>query len=183
MKRNFCKLPGGTRLKYRNPEPMGTKLTVDDARQSLTAHVAAKGAEIHSKYGPSIGWNELLRILEDRTACRYPCEVVFASEPLQPGEFAVPVSKGQRPEDGFTIFVHPHFEAQPERVVYLVLYQLVPVNYGEFVSAGDAETFGASALGISNDEYYGILCEMADQIGGAQEAGIGECSESGCHCH
>ena len=175
MNRNFCKLPHGTDFERINPEPMPKKLTADDARQSLTAHVATKGTEIQSKYGPCIGWNELLRILEDRTACRYPCEVVFAAEPLEPGEFAHPVPKGQRPEDGFTIFVHPHFEAQPERAVYLVLYQLVPVNYGEFVSAGDAETFGASALGISNDEYYETLCEMADQIGGSPEAG--------CHCH
>ena len=36
----------------------------------------------------------------------------------------------------------------------------------EFASADDAETFGAGALGLSKDEYYEALCEMADQIGG-----------------
>ena len=46
----------------------------------------------------------------------------------------------------------------------LVLYQLVLVNYGEFASAEDAETFGAAVLGISRDEYYQTLCEMADQL-------------------
>jgi len=35
---------------------MTEKLTTNDARQSLTAHVAAKGAEIFEKYGPHIGW-------------------------------------------------------------------------------------------------------------------------------
>jgi len=68
------------------------------------------------------------------------------------------------------MFVHPFFMTQPERVPYLVLYQLVLVNYGEFASATDAETFGASALGISKDEYYEALCEMADEIGACGSA-------------
>ncbi len=38
------------------------------------------------------------------------------------------------------------------------------VNYGEFATAEDAETFGAAALGISRDEYYASLCELADAI-------------------
>ena len=143
---------------------MATKLTAGDARQSLNAHVTAKGAEIHEKYGPRLGWKELLRILEDRTCVRYPCEIVFDSKPLQPGEFAHPVAKGIRPEDGFTMLVHPWFITQPERVVYLVLYQLVLVNYGKFATPDDAETFGAAALGLSKDDYYAAICEMADEI-------------------
>ncbi len=175
---------------------MSKKLTADDARQSLTAHVAAKGEELRAKYGPGIGWNELLRILEDRSACRYPCEVIFDAGPLQSGEFAFPVAKGAHPEDGFTLCVHPRFEPQADRAVYLVLYQLVQVNYGEFVSAADAETFGAAVLGISNEEYYQILCEMADEIAPAQSEmpdesrpeGIyedsigGGCGGTGCNC-
>lgn len=34
---------------------MATHLTGAEARQSLNAHVAAKGAEINAKYGPQIG--------------------------------------------------------------------------------------------------------------------------------
>jgi len=55
---------------------------------------------------------------------------------------------------------------QLERVPHLLLYQLVLVNYAAFASPEDAETFGASALGISQDEYYATLCDMADEIGG-----------------
>jgi hypothetical protein len=143
---------------------MAIQLTTEDARQSLNGHVAAKGREIRAKYGPHIGWKELLRILEDRSCCRYPCEVVFDAGPLQAGEFAFPVAKGARPEDGFTMFVHPFFLTQLERVPGLVLYQLVLVNYGEFASADDAETFGAAVLEISQPEYYHALCEMADQL-------------------
>jgi hypothetical protein len=143
---------------------MGKQLTIDDARQSLNAHLAAKGAEVREKYGPHIGWNELLRLLEDRTCVRYPCEILFDDEPLLSGEFAHPVAKGQTPEEGFTICVHPVFSTQLERVPWLVLYQLVLVNYGDFASADDAETFGSTALGLSKDDYYAVLCELADQV-------------------
>jgi hypothetical protein len=142
---------------------MSTQLTADDARQSLNAHVAAKGAEIFEKYGPCIGWKELQLVLKDEDCVRYPCDIVFDSAGLQPGELAHPTSKGDQPGDGFTIFVHPLFLTQLTQVPALVLYQLVLVNYGEFASSDDAETFGAMALGISKDDYYAMLCAVADQ--------------------
>jgi hypothetical protein len=143
---------------------MAIQLTAEDARQSLNGHVAAKGREIRAKYGPHIGWPELLRIMADRACVRYPCEIVFDAGPLQPGEFAHPVAKGERPEEGFTMFVHPVFLTQLQQVPCLVLYQLVLVNYGEFASADDAETFGAAVLGLSQHEYYDTLCELAGRI-------------------
>jgi hypothetical protein len=143
---------------------MPTQLTENDVRESLSSHVAAKGEAIRAKYGPHIGWNELQRILKDRSCVRYPSEVVFNAQPLLPGECAHPVANGDRPEDGFTMHVHPFFMTQPQQAAYLVLYQLVVVNYGEFASPDDAELFGASVLGISRDEYYNTLCGMADQI-------------------
>src|SRR5262249_6807595 len=145
---------------------MPTQLTADDAKQSLNAHLAAKGAEIFEKYGSHIGWKQLLQILQDRSCVRYPCEVVFDPAPLGPGEFAHPVPKGEHPEAGFTMHFHPAYMTQLEFVPYLVLYQLVLVNYGEFASPDDAETFGAHALGISKEEYYQSLCQLADSLGG-----------------
>jgi hypothetical protein len=126
--------------------------------------VAAKGDDVCQRYGPTMGWSQLLRLLEDRTCVRYPCAIVFDSGPLQPGEFAHPVPKSPRPEDGFTLYVHPVFERDRDRVPWLVLYQLVLVNYGPFASAEDAETFGSRALGISQEAYYQVLCQMADLL-------------------
>ena len=143
---------------------MPTQLTADDAKQSLTDHVAAKGAEIHAKFGPVIGWNELLQILEDRESVRYPCDIAFDQAPLQPGEFAHPVAKGERPEEGFTIYIHPVYRLQFSDLPLLVLYQLVLVNYGEFASSDDAETFGAAALGLGKDDYYDALCKLAELV-------------------
>ena len=146
---------------------MAKQLTADDARQSLAAHVEAKGVEIFCKYGPHIGWEQLPRLLADRAYVRYPCEIAFDAAPLQSGEFAVPLQKGERPEEGFTMCVHPIFLTQLGEVPALVLYQLVALNYGVFASAHEAETFGAAALGLTRDEYYDRLCKISDQLGGA----------------
>ena len=142
---------------------MPTQLTAEDGRQSLTAHAAAKGLEIHQKYGPRLGWEELQQILADRSCTRYPCELEFDAAPLLEGEFAYPVAKGDRPEEGFRMCVHPAYRSHLDQVAYLVLYQLVMVNYGGFASAEDAEAFAASALGLEQEAYYQALCELADQ--------------------
>lgn len=146
---------------------MAKQLTAGDFQQSLNDHVALKGDEIFARFGPVIGWEELLKILEDRSVVRYPCEVVFDAAPLQSGELAYPVCNGEEPEGGFRICVHPLFSLQPALVPYLVLYQLVVVNYGDFASADDAETFGSHALGIDKEDYYKALCQFADQLEGA----------------
>ncbi len=156
---------------------MPTKLTADDARKSLNAHVAAKGDEVFQKYGPGIGFNELQRILSDPDCVRYPCELDFDTAHLNTGEFAYPFAKGATPEDGFTMVVHPCYMTQLARVPYLVFYQLVSVNYGEFASPDDAVTFGAHALGLSEEVFYEVICELADQLPDSQME-----SSSSCHC-
>jgi len=145
---------------------MGKQLTAEDFKESLNAHVAAKGGEIREKYGTDIGWKELLQILEDRSVVRYPCEIVFDAAPLLEDEFAHALPNSENPHDGFKIYIHPFFSLQLTRVPHMVFYQLVRVNYGEFASPEDAEVFGASALGLSKDAYYETLCEIADEISG-----------------
>ncbi len=126
--------------------------------------MAARGAEIFAKYGPGIGWDQLLRVLEDRAAVRYPCQVAFDSAPLQQGECAYARPNGGQPEDGFVVCLHPLLQSDLERAAHWVFYHLVVVNYGEFASSGDAEIFGAAALGLSREQYYQGLCEMADAL-------------------
>jgi hypothetical protein len=135
-----------------------------DARQSLNMAAAATGVGIYEKYGPRIGWAQLLQILQDRACVRYPCEIVFDAGPLEAGEFAHPIPRGDRPEDGFSMYVHPWFMTQLEQVPLLVLYQMVLVNYGGFAASEDAEAFGAAALGLVRDDYYHALCRLADEL-------------------
>ena len=51
---------------------MSRQLPGEDARQPIAAHAAAKGLEIHDRYGRPFGWKELLGLLEDRAFVRYP---------------------------------------------------------------------------------------------------------------
>lgn len=151
---------------------MEKQLTAEDARQSLNAHVAAKGCELFLRHG-AVSYAGLTAVLQDRTLVRYPCEIAFDSSRLNPGEFAHAEQKGEHPEDGFTIWVHPIYLTQLPKVPYLVYYQLVVVNYGEFASPQDAETFGAAALGLTVDEYYAEICELADLLGAGIDPGTG----------
>ncbi len=164
---------------------MAKQLTAADAKISLTTHLASKGEEICARFGPGLGWADLQVLLNDRAYVRYPCTITFDSTALHPSEFAHPVQNGDRPEDGFTMYVHPLYLAQLAQVPCLVLYQLVVVNYGDFASHEDAEVFASTALGLSREQYYDTLCGLADQLGVPFDTGTpavsSECS-GGCSC-
>jgi hypothetical protein len=161
---------------------MPKQLTLDDARRSLAGHLADRGAAIHAKYGPRVGWNELHQLLQDKECCRYPVEIVFSDQGLEDGEFAHPFAKSDDPNDGYVMRVHPFFAT--------VLYQLVLVNYGDFASPEDAETFGAAVLGIDREDYHDQLCELADMVStgiatmypAAAAHGHAGCGGGGCSC-
>jgi len=154
---------------------MGQKLTTNDFQESLTDHVAAKAVEARDKYGPDITLAELQLLVQDRSLVRYPCEISFDESPLREGEFAHPVALGEHPQAGYRMVVHPHFASRPDAVVALVLYQIVLVNYGDFASAEDAETFGAGVLGLDKETYYQMVCRLADELVPPAESG-------GCAC-
>lgn len=145
--------------------PVARHFKAEDARPCLKADLAAKAAAIRDKYGPAIGWEELHNLLQDRQLTPFPCEVRFDAAPLLPGEFGHPVPKGPSREEGFIIYLHPLYADQLARVPYLVLHQLVLVNY-DSATADDAETFGSLALGLSKEDYYRALCDLSGQIGG-----------------
>lgn len=145
---------------------MARRVNSEMVHDSLDAQMAVQARTIREKYGPDIGWNQLLKLLDDRSCVRYPCEIRFDAKPLLPGEFAHAEPNGTNREEGFTIYVHPCYEAQRSRVSYLVLHQLVLVNFGGTATADDAEMFGSSALGLTKDQYYSVLCELSGQIGG-----------------
>ena len=151
---------------YSRRSPMARRLNNIETRQALVATVATQAEAIHRRYGPTMGWSDLVRLLADRALVRYPCEIRFEAGPLLPGEFAHAVPKGSEPEQGYIIYVHPVYETQHERVAYLVLHQLAWVNYGANAEAEDAEAFGAGALGLSREAYFSALCDLASQLGG-----------------
>ena len=145
---------------------MARKLQSQDARQVLEARIAAEASVIRQRYGPRLDWSQLLLLLEDRVCVRFPCEIRFDAEPLLPGEFAHVVARGLTEEDGYTIYLHPFYALKLDQAVYLVLHQLVQVNYGADAGPDEAETFGALALGVAKADYYRTLCELSGQLDG-----------------
>ncbi len=157
---------------------MARQLTEADARHSLAEHARAKGYALYHRYGTPIGIEALRAILDDRELIRYPCTIVFGAEALEPGECAYPVPLSEKPEDGFTITVHPLLADHPDWVVHVVLYQMVAVNYGDFASPADAEAFGAAALGLTEDQYYARLCTLADAVLRFDQGGVAAIPDS-----
>jgi hypothetical protein len=144
-----------------NPLP-----TAGQAQQSLRDHVRAKAAEARLRRGGRIDRAEMALLLEDRSVVRYPLGVRFDSEPLRPGEFACLEALGDHPSDGFCLFIHPMFEPVDDLIPLLIAYYIPSVNYGEVASHAEAELFGAGLLGLEVEEYYRILCSVADTLAG-----------------
>jgi len=164
-----------TSTKNLSPEEIGREL-----RESMALHLRQKAQEIINKYG-TIDYSVLLNILQDKKFTRYPVNVVFDSNRIEPGLFALTEaihsdSEPQRkaeddddvytkpPEQRFEIIIHEFFKDQPEKLLPLILYQLPIVNYGDVVTFEDSEVFGASMLEIPQDDYYQQICDLVDSI-------------------
>lgn len=146
-----------------------THLTEQDGRTALREHAEAKAREARLGLGLYVDADAIVRVLDDRAVVRYPVGIRFDAEPLEPGEFAWPMPLGDHPSEGFCLFIHPWFESQPQVWPLLIAYHIPSINYGDIVSHDDAECYGAALLGLSPEEYYRALCELADSIpGGVQ---------------
>ena len=143
---------------------MAQKLTLQDGQEAMIAHATAKGQEIRSLYGPKITAEVLSEILRNETCTRYPTRLVFDSVGIPEGTFGAASLVGKDPEEGYRLFIHPHFQNRPEALPALVLYQLVTVNYGDFATAETAEAFASAALGMNREDYYTLVCRLADEV-------------------
>jgi hypothetical protein len=126
----------------------------------------AAGDAVFRDYGPQICWRDMRAMLQDRRHVRFPCEIKFDSALLLPGECAHTVPRGARPEEGYSICVHPHFFSELSAVPFLALLQVWFINHGSAATLDDAEVFGSRALGIPLEVYYGKLCELASALAG-----------------
>lgn len=138
--------------------------SVEEARQSLRDHVVSKALEGRRKHAGPIGRAAMLEMLQDRSVVRYPLGVRFDAEPLRLGEFACLEALGDHPSAGYCLFIHPEFEPVDDLLPLLIAYYIPAVNYGEVATHVESELFGATLLGIDVEEYYKILCSVADSV-------------------
>jgi len=131
----------------------------------VSEHAAEKAKQIRAQYGPNIDYSTLLTILEDRKSVRYPVEIVFSIECLEPGMFGrtAPLFE-EMPSKGYRVFLHEKLQEREDLIPAMVLYQVVVANYGDLATAMDGEIFGAGVLGMERDEYYKLICEVTDSL-------------------
>ena len=111
-----------------------------EARGALQQHAARVGAEARQRYG-QVDWITFQEMLTDDTVARFPVVIGFDADRLGPGEFAWAEPRGDRPRDGYTIWLHPRFRERGGDLVALAAYHLVTVNYGDVATRAEAEAF------------------------------------------
>ena len=61
--------------------------------------------------------------------------------------------------------LRPGLREQPDRVVQAVAYMIPVINYGDIVSDHHCLVYGATVLGLREEEYYRQICDLADAVG------------------
>lgn len=136
------------------------------AQQALHEHCRAKASDARLRHGMLIDYPAMRKILDDRSIVRYPCGLRFDATPLRKGEFACLEPLGEHPGAGFCLFVHPHFQDQPDLLPLLIAYYIPSINYGDVAGHIEAEIFGSTLLGLEREHYYETLCAAADALPG-----------------
>lgn len=142
----------------------GPKLSVEEGRKAFAHHVSEKALAMRAKYGHFLDKDALQSLLHDRDFVRYPTRIEFNSSKIDPGFFAVVEPVAGSPANEHIIYLHEYFRRRPGDIASALFYQLVVVNYGDIATHQEAEIFGATALGMEQEEYYQLLCRLADQI-------------------
>jgi len=131
---------------------------------AVAVHAAEKAKEIRARHGPDIYYSTVLRIIEDRKSTRYPVQIRFVSEGIEPGMFARTEQVSEDLDEGYVISLHSHFQDRADVLPALILYQLVLVNYGDLATAHDAEVFGSGVLGLAQDTFYEQIVSLTDAL-------------------
>lgn len=142
----------------RRPRPTATA-----GLACLLDHAADRAAACRAEYG-AIDSDVLAAVLADRRFVRYPVALAFDRARLAPGEFAWPEPLGPEPADGFRLWIHDALERRPDLLPLVIAYHLVTVNYGDIATHETAEVFGATLLGLDQEDYYRRLCAIADGL-------------------
>ncbi len=152
--------------------------TPEELRESMNLHLRQKAQEIKDKYGDIVTFPVLLDILQDRKFVRYPINIIYDSTRIEAGFFIktemMLSDQGHQPDEDddyvkqadrrYDFIVNEYFKGQPDKLVPLVLYHLPTVNYGDIATYEDAEVFASALMQMEQDDYYQLVCDLADAI-------------------
>lgn len=134
-------------------------------QQSLRDHLVAQAIVAHQKHGPLTA-DKLDAFLHDPECLRHPVRLVFEFGEMAMHQFAQPdIDWRNAEQDGRVLYIRPLLRDRPDLLPLAVAYMIPGINYGTIVSDEHCLLYGATLLGLMEEEYYAQLCRLADQIG------------------
>jgi hypothetical protein len=133
--------------------------------EALRGHLLAQAQVAHRKHAP-LDSRSLEALLGDPDCLRHPLRIVFEFGDMALHQFAQPGPDWRDPTgDGRVLYLRPMLRNQPRRIALAVAYMIPVVNYGAIVGDDHCLLYGATLLGMTEDEFYRELCELADWLG------------------
>ena len=116
-----------------------------------------------TRRSPSLGWRRCCPIPE---CLRYPTRLVFEFGEMAAHQFADAGADLRDPEqNGRVLYLRPLLRDRPDLAVLAVAYMIPVLNYGDIVTDDQCIRYGATLLGMMEEEFYDAICRMADYVG------------------
>lgn len=134
-------------------------------QESLREHLLAQAAVAHHNYAPLTA-DKLEALLRDVECLRHPVRLVYEFGEMAMHQFAQPDLDWRDPEgNGRVLYLRPKLRERPDLLPLAVAYMIPLINYGEIINDAHCLAFGATLLGLTEDEYCTQLCALADLAG------------------
>ena len=128
-------------------------------------HIAAQAVVAHHKHAP-LTFAGLDALLADPECLRHPTRLVFEFGEMASHQFADPGPDLRHPEqDGRVLYLRPLLRDRPDLALLAVAYMIPVINYGDIVTDEHCIRYGATLLGMMEEEFYDAVCRMADYVG------------------
>ena len=151
------------------------KLTPEEleklGQDSLREHLLAQAVVAHQKYAP-ITFLTLDALLHDSDCLRFPVRLIYEFGEMAMHQFAQPDRDWRNTDqNGRALYLRPMLREHPEKVVYAVAYMIPLINYDTIISDEHCLAYGATLMGMMEDEFYRKICELADLAGAEVKTG------------
>ncbi|MFO1497231.1 MAG: hypothetical protein U1G07_02345 [Verrucomicrobiota bacterium] len=134
-------------------------------QQSLCDHLVAQAVVAHQKYAPLTA-DKLEALLHDADVVRHPVRLVFEFGAMALHQFAQPDIDWRNTQlDGRTLYLRPLLRTCPDLLPLAVAYMIPLINYGEVISDAHCLSYGATLLGLVEEDFYNQVCKMSDLVG------------------
>jgi hypothetical protein len=134
-------------------------------QQSLHAHLVAQAVVAHQKHGPLTA-DKLDALLRDPDCLRHPVRLVFEFGEMAMHQFAQPdIDWRNTEQDGRMLYIRPLLKDRPDLLPFAVAYMIPLINYGDIIADEHCLAYGATLLGLMEEEFYAHVCCLSEFVG------------------